>query len=58
VTDGEVSDQSVKICDEHFEKALNNQAFKIKKSICYIVSSGDREINMSVTCPFSRYCES
>lgn len=56
ITDGEVSDQSVKRCDELFEG--KQKEFKISKIICYIVSSGSGEINMSVTCPFTRYCES
>lgn len=38
VTDGEVGNDSVKRCDESFEKAAS--VFKISKSICYIVSTG------------------
>jgi len=57
VTDGEVDNGSVQRCDEAFEKAAKEN-FKISKSICYIVSTGSSEINMSVTCPFTRFCES
>jgi hypothetical protein len=55
VTDGEVGNQSVKLCDKSFEKAA--WEFKIVKSICYIISTGYGEVNMSVTCPFTRFCE-
>lgn len=57
VTDGEVGDHSVKTCDETFDKAAKNE-FKIHKSICYIISSGSGQVNMSVTCPFSRSFDS
>ncbi len=56
VTDGEVGDGSVQTCDRTFEEALNKNKFKINKSLCYIVSTGYGEINMSVTCPFTRFC--
>jgi hypothetical protein len=55
VTDGEVGNDSVKRCDEAFDKV--EKEFKISKSICYIISTGYGEVNMSVTCPFSRFCE-
>lgn len=58
VTDGQVGDHSVQNCDKQFETALDKQQFKISKSICYIISTGYGELNMSVTCPFSRFCES
>lgn len=58
VTDGEVGDHSVQSCDKQFENALNNIGFKISKSVCYIISTGYGDVNMSVTCPFSRFCES
>jgi hypothetical protein len=54
VTDGEVGNDSVKRCDESFEKAAGE--FKISKAICYIISTGYGEVNMSVTCPFTRFC--
>jgi hypothetical protein len=54
VTDGEVG--SVQRCDQTFEKAEQN-GFKISKSICYIISTGYSEVNMSVTCPFTRFCD-
>lgn len=38
ITDGEVSDNSVKKCDEIFEKA--SKTFKISKIVCYIICSG------------------
>lgn len=56
VTDGEVGDHSVSECDKTFEK--HSKDFKITKAICFIVSSGSAEVNMSVTCPFTRFCES
>ena len=55
VTDGQVDNGSVQRCDEAFEKAQKN--FRISKSICYIVSTGHGEVNMSVTCPFTRFCD-
>jgi hypothetical protein len=59
VTDGEVADRNVEKCDCYFEQAAKKKnPFKIKKSICYIVSSGTNDLDMSVTCPFSRYCDS
>ncbi len=54
MTDGEVGNDSVKRCDESFEKAA--AGFKISKAICYIISTGYGEVNMSVTCPFTRFC--
>jgi hypothetical protein len=54
VTDGEVPDRSVKKCDE----LLANHQFE--KTICYIISTnhwGREELNMSVTCAFTRNCE-
>ncbi len=58
ITDGEVTDRSVQDCDKIFEEAQDKQHFKIDKSICYIICSGSDAINMSVTCPFTRFCES
>jgi hypothetical protein len=58
VTDGEVGDHSVQSCDKTFEEAFNKEKFKINKSRCYIISTGSGEVNMSVTCPFTRFCES
>ena len=56
MTDGEVDNGSVKSCDLTFEQAEKNN-FKISKSICYIISTGSSEVNMSVTCPFTRFCD-
>ena len=56
VTDGEVDNGSVQRCDTAFENAAKSN-FKISKSICYIISTGSAQVNMSVTCPFSRFCE-
>ena len=58
VTDGEVGDGSVQMCDKIFDEAEKNQNFKYDKSICFIISTGYGELNMSVTCPFTRNCES
>ncbi|CAM6005429.1 unnamed protein product [Sphagnum balticum] len=58
VTDGEVGDHSVQRCDQIFEAAFAQEKFKINKSLCYIISTGYGEVNMSVTCPFTRFCES
>ena len=56
VTDGQVGNNAVQECDHIFEQAAA-KGFKLKKSICYIVSSDYGSLNMSVTCPFTRYCE-
>ena len=58
VTDGEVGDHSVQRCDQIFEAAFSQDKFRINKSLCYIISTGSGEVNMSVTCPFTRFCES
>jgi hypothetical protein len=53
ITDGQISDSSVKNCDS----ILNN--YKFNKSICYIIESAhNSHLNMSVTCAFTRNCES
>jgi len=57
VTDGEVGDNSVQLCDKIFDEA-EKKGFKYDKSICFIISTSYGELNMSVTCPFSRNCES
>ena len=56
VTDGQVGNEKVQLCDKIFETAAD-KGFKLSKSICYIVSSEYGSLNMSVTCPFTRYCE-
>ena len=56
VTDGQVDNSSVQRCDQKFEEAEKN-GFKIAKSVCYIVSTGYGGVNMSVTCPFTRFCD-
>ena len=58
VTDGEVGDANVQACDQSFANAEKKDGFKIDKSICILASSTYGELNMSVTCPFSRNCES
>lgn len=57
MTDGEVGDNSVQLCDKIFDEA-EKKGFKYDKSICFIISTSYGELNMSVTCPFSRNCES
>lgn len=52
ITDGQVSDHNVQMCDKILEK------FEFTKTICYIIaSSGYGALNMSVTCPFTRKCD-
>ena len=58
ITDGEVGDNSVQICDKTFEEADKKQGFRYNKSICFLASTSYGDLNMSVTCPFSRNCES
>jgi hypothetical protein len=51
ITDGQIADTSVQSCD----KILNN--YKFTKSICYIIEScNNSNLNMSVTCAFTRNC--
>ena len=57
ITDGEVGDHNVQACDKCFEDAEKNSGFKYNKTICVLASSSYGELNMSVTCPFSRNCE-
>lgn len=57
ITDGEVSDQDVRRCDNIFEEACKKFNFKIKKAVCYVIGSYN-EPNLSVTCPFTRFSES
>lgn len=56
MTDGQVGNQNVQMCDQEFEKA-EKYGFKLSKSVCYIVSSDYGSLNMSVTCPFTRNCD-
>lgn len=51
VTDGQVGDQEVRRCDEIFGN------YKFDKTICYIISTGYGNVDMSVTCPFTRNCD-
>ncbi len=54
ITDGEVGQDQVKLCNG----ILANHKFN--KSICYIISSssyGNANLNMSVTCAFTRNCD-
>lgn len=51
ITDGQVMDRDVQSCDQ----ILKDHQFT--KTICYIISSGYGDIDMSVTCPFTRNCE-
>ena len=51
ITDGQVGDNDVRECDRYLEK------FQFNKTICYIISSGYGNLNMSVTCPFTRMCD-
>lgn len=51
ITDGQVGDHSVKECDKILE------GYKFTKTICYILASTSYgNLNMSVTCPFTRRC--
>ena len=56
MTDGQVDNQSVQMCDKIFEAAAE-KGFKLIKSICYILNTSSGSLNMSVTCPFTRYCD-
>lgn len=58
ITDGEVGDNSVQLCDKTFEEADKKKGFRYDKSICFLASTSYGELNMSVTCPFTRNCES
>ena len=58
ITDGEVGDGNVQACDKCFDEAEKKHGFKYSKSICVLASSSYGELNMSVTCPFSRNCDS
>ncbi len=55
ITDGQVGDQEVKKCDEILDK------YQFNKTVCYIISTSNygngNDINMSVTCPFTRDCD-
>jgi hypothetical protein len=58
ITDGQVGDYSVKTCDTILENAFKqNPKTKLKKAICYVIG-GYSKPNLSVTCPFTRFCES
>ena len=51
ITDGQVGDHSVRECDKILE------GYKFTKTICYILASTAYvNLNMSVTCPFTRRC--
>jgi hypothetical protein len=56
ITDAEVDNHIVEKTDAVFEAAKHN--FKITSSICYIISSNHCNLNMSTTCPFTRYGDS
>ncbi len=52
ITDGQVSDHNVVSCDKILE------GYKFTKTVCYIIAStGYGNLNMSVTCPFTRNCD-
>ena len=57
MTDGEVGDHSVRMCDNIIEEAKTKSGFKIQKAIVYVVGEY-HEPNLSVTCPFTRFSES
>lgn len=51
ITDGQVGDESVRQCDKILE------GYEFVKTICYIFASSKYgNLNMSVTCPFTRKC--
>lgn len=54
MTDGEVKDDKVSLCDKILE---GMKGPRIKRAVCYVISSV-KEPNLSVTCPFTRFCES
>ncbi len=57
VTDGEVCDRDVTMCDTIFKNAFEAKQFTINKAVCYVIGRYN-EPNLSVTCPFTRRCES
>ena len=57
VTDGEVGDHDVNMCDTIFNRAFADKQFKIGKAVCYVIGNYS-EPNLSVTCPFTRRSES
>lgn len=55
ITDGQVGQQEVELCDKNFELYKN----KFKYDYCEVYLIGNKEsTNLSVACPFTRFCPS